>query len=328
MCLNPIILLNRRKVVLKKPSPFGNFFSVPCGSCVQCLEHKISAQVGRLLAHTIMQPTKDAYFVTFTLRDDFRHNVNLQYKGVNKKHIAPLIKAIQNNNYFCGNKLTYFFTSEYGSKTDRPHYHALFWGFPTLKDCEDFVHGYYDHGNITISLANSARFNYVANSHVSKCSHVPYYLPDIDDGVLDKCNKPFVKCSRGLGFEFVEKHKYELFRNPLIRIDGRSYPMYPSLVSHLAHCLGYDDEPMMFYDRNLKFVSRKEYLLSNGRLTTYFSDDDVSLFHYLGIDYTDFDFSDYDDRHRMQLYINNQIDEKIKKFKDKYSTKKTNSYNV
>lgn len=328
MCLTPVVLLNRRKVVLKKPSPFGNLFSVPCGTCVQCLEHKISAQVGRLLAHTIMQSTKDAYFVTFTIKDDFRHVVNMQYPGVNKNHVAPVIKALQNNNYFYGSKLTYFFTSEYGSETDRPHYHALFWGFPTLKDCEEFVHAYYDHGNITIDLANSARFNYVANSHVSKCSHVPYYLSDIDSGILDKCNKPFIKCSRGLGFEFVEKHKDELFQNPLVRIDGRSFPLYPSLVSHLAHVLGYDDEPMMFYDRNVRLLDYKDYLLHTGRLSTYFSDDDVSLFEYLGIDYSDFEFTDYDDRQRLQKYINDQIEVKMERFRDKYSTKKTNSYNV
>lgn len=312
MCLNPITIRNLRKFQ-GLPTPFGYYFQIPCGKCVDCLENKISMQLGRLLAHA-QQFNGYCIFVTLTIDND-KIPVNILYPGVEKSHLAPIIKAINNSNSRKGTNYSYFFTSEYGSETDRPHYHGLLYGFRNLKEAEDFLHKYYKLGFITLSECNGARFNYIANSHISKCSHVPWYLADLESGLMELCNKPFVLCSRGLGYKFVEENKWQIYNSRLLRIDGMNYPLHPSLVSHLAslfHC----SVPMLWYKQNLNSLKLEKK-----------SPYDKILEH-LGIDASEYDFKDALSLSRLSDYVHSQIDHLKNKFSNKYSTKKTNSNNV
>lgn len=320
MCLRPLTIKNVR-YFNGDLTPWGRYIDVPCGSCVQCLERKISANLGRLKAHA-KKYNDYALFVTLTI-DDSVELVDLRYPGVSKSHVQPIVNAIKHSNERKGTDYSYFITSEYGSLTDRPHYHALLYGFKNPLECEKFLRKYYKTGFITISEANGARFNYVANSHISKCSHVPYYCPDINDGILELCNKPFVMCSRGIGYKYVEKCQNQILKDGLLLIDGVYYPLHPSLHHHLARLKGVSD-PMLFYERNVEFEKQRKNMLD------YQSQyDHTKLCDYLGIDANEFPL-EYDTYHLKALseYVNYQISQRMLKFKSKYSTKKTNTHNV
>ena len=143
MCTNPI--------KIKNPSVYYNpvlhsapgYYDVPCGSCFECRQVKrnewqtrISLEISDLYARG-----GKAIFLTFTYNDAclphlrvlnrseipcFRHDDVLRF--LNK------IKVFANREYGKGS-YRYFFTSEFGSNTKRPHYHALFF----LESCVNEV---------------------------------------------------------------------------------------------------------------------------------------------------------------------------------------------
>lgn len=200
---------------------------VPCGKCDVCKSDAIAKQLGRLLIASY--PDGMAYFVTLTI--DEVHFLQNNLKGVRKDDVESLINGINRHNRDKYTHWKYYITSEYGSESDRPHYHGLFYNFRTIVDLRDCLDKYYDRGNKTYSETNLARFRYTANSHVSKCSHIPYYL---DDDCLLPCNKPFVRCSRGLGHDYLEKFWRKVWKDGCLNIDGITYPLHDTIIAFIA----------------------------------------------------------------------------------------------
>lgn len=107
----------------KKPILVGKVRSkqryVPCGKCAQCKANLRAEWCGRLAVENYY--CKRSYFVTLTYSDE---NLKLSSVGVPsvwKDDIQRFIKRLRKKI-----NLRYFCTSEYGSKTLRPHYHILF----------------------------------------------------------------------------------------------------------------------------------------------------------------------------------------------------------
>lgn len=306
MCLAPITIKNPRYGVAL--TPWGRFIDVPCNKCVQCLEHNISATLGRLLAHAV-KFHGFCVFVTLTIDNDVIP-IDPTYPGVDKSHLRPLIDGINNSNKRHGTDYSYYFVSEYGSDADRPHYHGILYGFDNLKDCEDFVHKYYKLGFVTVSEVVPERFNYIANAHVSKYSHVPWRLESYEDfGIFVECNKPFVLSSRGLGYDFVDKYRYQIKRDRVLNLYGRTYPLHASLANHLAklyHC----SVPMLWYQDNMR------------QLRTFEKPDNfIQLLDYLCIDYHSYNLDDPKQQYRLLNYVQQQLKANEHRFSRKYSTK-------
>lgn len=106
----------------KKPILVGKVRSkkrlVPCGKCAQCKANLRAEWCGRLAVENYH--SKRSYFVTLTYSDENLKVSDLGIPSVWKYHIQCFIKRLRkmiNLRYFC--------TSEYGSKTLRPHYHIL-----------------------------------------------------------------------------------------------------------------------------------------------------------------------------------------------------------
>lgn len=192
------------------------------------MRNAISAKLSTLLMEFITRG-KFAIFGTLTLSDDeFLTN---SFDGVNKKHLKPLIDYMRNENKKHPNQFAYFFTSEYGSKTDRPHYHCILYGFDNLKHCEDILQRYYPFGLFSISEVNPARFNYCASSHITKSSHVPEYL---DDDVIVSCNKPFTITSPRLGYAYATQNHKQLWKDGVFKYDGRVYHLSDGIKHRLV----------------------------------------------------------------------------------------------
>ena len=224
---------------VKLPSGFSAVprtfnFEVPCGKCVFCKERNVSAQLGRLICASY--PSFHCYFVTLTI--DEEHFATDNYHGVQRSDLDSLVNFLNHSNLREGTNFQYFFTSEYGETTDRPHYHALLYNFKDRHQVDDILDKYYKKGNFKVDDVNLARFRYVANSHVTKCSHVPYYVDEFDvetgEIIQLKCNKPFVRASRGLGHAYVDRFYREIYRDGCINLDGISYPIHDSLYNRLA----------------------------------------------------------------------------------------------
>lgn len=105
------------------------FMQVPCGKCVLCREKKANEWVSRAMCET-QSSTNIPYFITLTYND-----MCIPKNGVRKRAAQLFMKRLRiNMQRYMGESLNlrFFLCSEYGSKTGRPHYHALLWNVPNL----------------------------------------------------------------------------------------------------------------------------------------------------------------------------------------------------
>lgn len=212
MCISPIKIKNPSKYVDLNLHSAPSFYQVPCGNCFECRSVKrsewqtrISFEISDLYARE-----GKAIFLTFTYNDSC-----LPYLRVLNRPVIPCfshddvlkflnkIKVFSNRTFGKGS-YKYFITSEYGSNTKRPHYHALFflekhvdevvfaekcreyWNFgfmfPKRRGC-NYVDNYGNVSSILIrSLAGGAK--YVAK-------YVTKDLSYFDDELVSKVLSPF-----------------------------------------------------------------------------------------------------------------------------------------
>lgn len=92
-------------------------------------------------------------------------------------------------------KLRYYAVGEYGSDTQRPHYHALLFNAET-KFLESELVAAWSHGHCQIAEINDARIHYVTKFHVNKIGEYPGRAP------------PFALMSRrpGIGSNYLDTH--------------------------------------------------------------------------------------------------------------------------
>lgn len=104
---------------------------VPCGKCAMCMANLRAEWCGRLM--TEFYSSYESLFVTYTYDDDHiaeTFNNNL-IASVWKSHMQKYFKRLRK--VLGKESIRYFLTAEYGSKTFRPHYHALLF-FPRKLD--------------------------------------------------------------------------------------------------------------------------------------------------------------------------------------------------
>lgn len=96
--------------------------TVPCGRCIGCRLAKAASWGGRILAELESWPTESS-FVTFTYDDDHLPDGG----NLRERDMQLFFKSFRK---FLGSwPLRYFYAGEYGSKTRRPHYHAILFGY-------------------------------------------------------------------------------------------------------------------------------------------------------------------------------------------------------
>jgi len=97
----------------------------PCGQCPVCRQRYAAGWAVRLQNEERSSST--AHFITFTYAT---HNLSMSSSGAQtlvKSHLQKFFKRLRQCNVRRGNLLPikYYAVGEYGSKTKRPHYHAL-----------------------------------------------------------------------------------------------------------------------------------------------------------------------------------------------------------
>lgn len=106
--------------------------TIPCGHCIGCQLDKANMWKNRLMAE--YRVSKIAYFLTITYADGFLPKNNLLCKS----DIQKFAKSIKDYflKHFGYKDIKYYIVGEYGSKSLRPHYHAIFFNLPL--DIKDF----------------------------------------------------------------------------------------------------------------------------------------------------------------------------------------------
>ena len=171
MCLNPITLPSRNKYVDVSNIGLSIVNTVNCGKCAECLQMKQSEYCLRAEAEYTTTIKQDGFCLweTFTYSNDnvpyytffgdlgkglseaecnelkFRGKLDDKILCFNPKDYVDFMKRLRKQLLYYGfdpkDGLKYFWVSEYGGITHRPHYHAIF--FVTIPDLTPELFEYY-----------------------------------------------------------------------------------------------------------------------------------------------------------------------------------------
>lgn len=178
---------------------------VPCGRCYACLENKRQDWIIRLKEELLDH--EKACFITLTYEDDnIEYNEN-GFPSVWKSTIQAWIARIRKKH-----KIRYYVVGEYGSKTKRPHYHAIIFGldvsdYEFIESCWTLTENKRNTGiligNIKVDNINLARIGYITKYHTLK-NNEPF-----------GSNKEFTLMSKKppLGIGYVKRNKLYKYEN-------------------------------------------------------------------------------------------------------------------
>lgn len=157
--------------------PQGKVIAVPCGKCLFCLQNKRNDWAMRLMQEH--RYSDGAMFITLTYNEKFRPE-----HGVSKRHLQLFLKRLRKK----VSHLRYYAVGEYGTKTLRPHYHAI------LFNCSDdaFVRAAWSLNGRAIGIVDIGKVNEASIRYVTK-----YVIQK--GNVLEGQNPPFALMSRGYG---------------------------------------------------------------------------------------------------------------------------------
>lgn len=183
-CLRPLVL------------PQG---AVPCGKCPACLKRRQSDWALRMMLESEFYSNN--LFVTLTYDDDNKPTNGFVSRDECQRYIKRLRKFIYPH------RIRYFLCGEYGAKTYRPHYHAVFFGYPEGDEFFKAIDSCWSKGFVTVERFNQNRAYYVAK-YISSVQLLPKRL-------LSKEAKPFSLMSRrpGLGFPYLSPAFVSYIRN-------------------------------------------------------------------------------------------------------------------
>lgn len=210
---------NKTKIVNGDLNTQTKFLTIPCGKCLECRLDYARTWASRCMMEA--QLHESSYFVTLTYDDEYipvsiTNSDGEFMSSLCKKDFQDFMKRLRERT---GQKLRYFACGEYGSKTKRPHYHALIFGLH-LDDLvlyskngrgdllynSKFMDSVWKKGYVVIGDLTYDSACYTARYVVKKA------LND-DSDLLDDLGfeKEFVLMSRnpGIGKEFYEQHKDE-----------------------------------------------------------------------------------------------------------------------
>ena len=152
---------------------------LPCGKCSECIS-KRSMEWSLRCKHEISLHDSNC-FITLTYNDDELNDDELYLPDM-QKFLKRLRKSISPS------KIRYIYSGEYGSKTARPHFHAIIFGWEpddqtflkeTSKGNRLFdsktLSKLWGHGNVSVGTANERTAYYIA-SYTLKGGKKPYSI--------------------------------------------------------------------------------------------------------------------------------------------------------
>ena len=228
-CYHPLLAYRSEgKITFNKPFPFAKGFNLPCGQCVGCrLEY--SRQWAVRLVHENQMHEKSC-FITLTFNDEElgkRNNPN----SVDVRDFQLFMKRLRKKH----KKIRFFHCGEYGEKNQRPHYHALIFGYEfsdrylwqtrnnqkyyRSEELEKlWPYGHVVIGEVTFtSCAYVAR--YIMKKQKGKNAETHYHNPTTGEVI----NPEYCTMSRkpGIGYDWFEKYKTDVYPNDYCIINGK-----------------------------------------------------------------------------------------------------------
>lgn len=178
-CINPKIIWPHRSIEwceLHDEYPI----TVPCGKCLACLSNKRSEWAFRLEQE--YKYSHSAFFVTLTY--DQKHVPS--NGSLDKKHLQNYLKRLRKKDG--RNQIRYYAVGEYGTHTQRPHYHLLLFN----AEVGNIRSAWNDSKNDSIGIVHCGSVGPASVAYVLK-----YLVQPVTD--MEEKQKPFAVMSRAYG---------------------------------------------------------------------------------------------------------------------------------
>lgn len=192
----------------------GNAHRVPCGKCAFCLTNKRSQWMFRI--HFEMRKQMNpGYFLTFTYDEKHVKRVANGRLSLRFRDVQLYLKRLRKAKYYA----KYICVGEYGSITNRPHYHMLLWTDASPEFLQENWKSSKD--NTVLGIVHFGSLTMQSAMYTLKYIIQPKQKID---GELEKTRAQF---SRGLGLEYLTTAMYDYhtedYENPVLFgiVDGR-----------------------------------------------------------------------------------------------------------
>lgn len=153
--------------------------TVPCGKCMACLSNRRKQWTFRLKQE--LNSSLSAFFLTLTYDDEHIPYVD-GLPAVSKRDVQLWLKRLRKA--ISPIQIRYFIVSEYGSRTFRPHYHALLFNFPIEVDLQSILEKTWSNGFVSVGSVTGASISYCAKYCLQYSDFPNEYV------------RPFMLCSR------------------------------------------------------------------------------------------------------------------------------------
>lgn len=167
---------------------------VPCGKCNFCLAVKRADWSFRLYQELKVSST--SMFLTLTYSDEELPMSDHGIPTLDKEHVQLFLKRLRKQNEkFSNETIRYYTVGEYGTKTQRPHYHSIM--FNVHEKAERVLDEVWKKGNVHVGAVTPASIHYTTKYVINRV------------GDYEVKAKPFALISTrsgGLGINYVDTH--------------------------------------------------------------------------------------------------------------------------
>lgn len=181
---------------------------VPCGKCAACLTNRRSEWATRL-EHEL-RASSSAHFITLTYQDPPLGEGDVP--SLCKRDLQLFFKRLRKTQK---EKIRYYAVGEYGTKTFRPHYHAIIFNLvPRENELLKVLLETWDLGIVHVGEVNSKSIKYT----------LKYMLQGKQTWYNDYIEKQFATMSKGIGKQYINSHnswhQKDLQRNYVVKEGG------------------------------------------------------------------------------------------------------------
>lgn len=225
-----------------KREGYTKIVPVGCGQCKYCKLQKSKEWANRICMELESYPEEECWFMTLTYNDENIPwvegqiqeyqpgfgviGVDIEEQTLDKRDLQLFLKRLRKRfaKDYNAEKIRFFAAGEYGGRSERPHYHVIFFGLPLEKvgDLTPYSRselGYYRQYSPTIEQIWGKGFVDIGKVTWESAAYVARYTMKKATGGYAKewskkhiKEKEFIDMSRmpGIGRAYYEKHKEHL----------------------------------------------------------------------------------------------------------------------
>lgn len=240
----------------------AEFFQIPCGKCLNCKKNKTQEWLHRLeMEASCYKDKQQLCFATFTYEDKSLPHSPSGVPTLRYDDFQLMLKSLRKK---VGNGLRFLVSGEYGGQFQRPHYHAIFFGYDFFKGAKFFKmsqsgiplytnniltdawkRGHVDFGRVTPSC-----MNYTAQYVVKRLTE-----PDAMRG-SDRVPE-LIQMSRrpGIGFKYIEEHYQTIVRDGGVYLEGEFVPASRYVVKSIENIDGITNFQMQMFKKRQQRIA-------------------------------------------------------------------------